>query len=149
MAAVMQDGYALTTTSHVQFGNEMECEHGEVKGPRFCALCRRFNTTAKIDAMDQVATNANGLWWAAACRAVKEIASKQPTLTADDVLILVESWGYVTTDNRALGPVMNDAKAKGLIKATGQFEPSINKRKHQSPTRIWQSLILPNQMELI
>lgn len=79
----------------------------------------------------------------------KRLPAKKPTLTADDVLILVESWGYVTNDNRALGPVMNDAKAKGLIKATGQFEPSINKRKHQSPTRIWQSLILPNQMELI
>lgn len=126
-----------------------ECEHGEVRGPRFCAMCRKENYTAKVEAVQAVREHANGLWWAAACRAVREVASKQATFTADEVLRLVESWGYATTDNRSMGPVMNDAKAKGLIKATGEFEPSINKRKHQSPTRVWQSLIVPNQMDLM
>lgn len=123
-----------------------ECEHGEVRGIRFCAICRRDQKTAKVEAMETVATHANGFWWAAACRAVKEIAQGKPTLTADDVLALVESWGYVTSDNRALGPVMNDAKFKGLIKATDRFEPSINKRKHQSPTRIWESQVFDGRL---
>lgn len=127
----------------------MECEHGEVRGPRFCAMCRKANFIVKSEAVQAVGEHANGMWWAAACRAVREIATNQSKLTADDVLRLVESWGYTTTDNRAMGPVMNDAKAKGLIRATGTFEPSINKRKHQSPTRVWESLIVPSQIELI
>lgn len=123
-----------------------ECEHGEIRGVRFCAICRKANQSAKLEAMDAVATHANGIWWAAAQRAVKQIAIGQPTLTADDVLALIESWGYTTSDNRALGPVMNDAKVKGLIRASDRFEPSINKRKHQSPTRIWESLMFDGRL---
>lgn len=124
------------------------CEHGEVRGARFCAICRKSGNTLKMEAMETVQEHANGLWWAAAHRAIKDIATRQMTITADEVLALIESWGYKTNDNRALGPVMNSAKAKGWIKATSTFEPSSNKRKHQSPTRVWESCIMPSEMQL-
>lgn len=124
----------------------VECDHGEIRGPRFCAMCRKVNQAIKVEAIEAVANHVNGMWWAAAQRAVKQIAMGNPTLTADDVLRLIESWGHRTTDNRALGPIMNDARAKGLIRASDRFKPSINKRKHQSPTRIWESLIYDGRL---
>jgi hypothetical protein len=104
--------------------------------------------SAKIDAITQVSEHADGTWWAASMRAINHLAKTRATLTADDVLQLVEAQGYVTKDNRAMGGVMRHAQVRGLIQITDVFEPSHNKRKHQSPTRVWQSLIVPAQMEL-
>jgi hypothetical protein len=47
-----------------------------------------------------------------------------------------------------MGGVMRHAQTKGIIEITDVFEPSHNKRKHASPTRVWRSLIVPAQMEL-
>jgi hypothetical protein len=104
--------------------------------------------SAKIDAITQVSEHADGTWWAASMRAITHLAKTRATFTADDVLQLVEDQGYVTKDNRAMGGVMRHAQVRGLIQITDVFEPSHNKRKHQSPTRVWQSKIVPAQMEL-
>ena len=124
------------------------CEHGEPKGSRYCALCKRDGMSAKIDAITQVSEHADGTWWAASMRAITHLARTRATFTADDVLQLVQAQGYVTKYNRAMGGVMRHAQVRGLIQITDVFEPSHNKRKHQSPTRVWQSMIVPAQMEL-
>jgi len=133
------------------------CDHGEPRGARYCALCKRDGMSAKIDAITQVSEHADGTWWAASMRAISHLAKTRDTFTADDVLELVEAQGYRTKveaqgyrtkENRAMGGVMRHAQTKGLIEITDVFEPSHNKRKHASPTRVWRSLIVPAQMEL-
>ena len=123
------------------------CNHGEPRGARYCALCKRDGMSAKIDAITQVSEHADGTWWAASMRAINHLAKTRDTFTADDVLELVEAQGYRTKENRAMGGVMRHAQTKGLIEITDVFEPSHNKRKHASPTRVWRSLIVPAQME--
>ena len=124
------------------------CDHGEPRGARYCALCKRDGMSAKIDAITQVSEHADGTWWAASMRAINHLAKTRDTFTADDVLELVDSQGYKTKENRAMGGVMRHAQNKGIIEITDVFEPSHNKRKHASPTRVWRSLIVPAQMEL-
>ena len=124
------------------------CDHGEVRGARFCALCRRDGISLKLDSIKQASDHADGTWWAASMRAIMHLAKTRDTFTADDVLELVEAQGYRTKENRAMGGVMRHAQTKGLIEITDVFEPSHNKRKHASPTRVWRSLIVPAQMEL-
>jgi hypothetical protein len=126
----------------------MMCDHGEPRGARYCALCKRDGMSAKIDAITQVTEHADGTWWAASMRAINHLAKTRDTFTADDVLELVEAQGYRTKENRAMGGVMRHAQTKGIIEITDVFEPSHNKRKHASPTRVWRSLIVPAQMEL-
>jgi len=125
------------------------CEHGETRGARFCALCRRDGISMKLDGIAQSADHADGTWWAASMRAVRHLARTQELLTADDVLQLVEAQGYKTKDNRAMGGIMRHAMNLGLIEITETFEASHNKRKHASPTRVWKSLIVPAQMVLV
>jgi hypothetical protein len=125
------------------------CEHGETRGAKFCALCRVEGITLKFDGITQSADFADGTWWAACQRALLHLAQTQDTFTADDVLALVDAQGYTTKDNRALGGVMRNAAIKGIIRETDRFIPSSNKRKHGSPTRVWESCKRPAQIELL
>lgn len=127
---------------------ELACEHGEPRGPRACAICRHTGKVERDKAVKQVAEHADGRWFAAAVRVVNELAMHQDTLTADEVLMIVERDGWTTPENRAMGAVMKYCQSKGIIEITDRFEPSSNKRKHASPTRVWRSLIALPQREL-
>ncbi len=61
------------------------CNHGEPRGSRYCALCKRDGMSAKIDAITQVSEHADGTWWAASMRAINHLAKTRDTFTADDV----------------------------------------------------------------
>lgn len=126
----------------------MTCEHGEPRGQKYCPLCRRAGFVARDEAVTAVSVNSDGTWWAACVRAIKHLAKTNDTFTADDVLEIVDKAGYTTNDNRAMGGVMRECQAKGLIKPTDNFVPSTNKRKHASPTRVWASCIATPQREL-
>jgi hypothetical protein len=127
---------------------ELTCTHGEPRGPRACALCRHAGRVARDEAVRAVKDHADGRWFAASVRVVRELAGRQATITADEVLAVVEADGWSTNDNRAMGGVMKHCQSLGLIAITDQFEPSANKRKHASPTRVWRSLVVAPQIGL-
>ncbi len=102
------------------------CDHGEPKGARYCALCKRDGMSAKIDAITQVSEHADGTWWAASMRAINHLAKTRDTFTADDVLELVEAQGYRTKENRAMGGVMRHAQTKEIIEIIWPFNTHKN-----------------------
>jgi hypothetical protein len=118
---------------------EITCGHGEPRGPRFCALCRRAGTTERNEAMERVELAADPDWFDKALTALRQIAQTNPTLTSAEVLIAVGRTGAITRDNRALGPVMKRAQTIGLIEPTGTFVP--HPGRHQTPIRVWKSNI--------
>ena len=78
--------------------------------------------------------------------AVKQIAIGSASLTTDDVMAALEGGAHHTRVNRAMGLVMRTAHEKGYIRPTDRFVPSTNKRKHQSPTRVWESMIYDGRL---
>lgn len=56
------------------------------------------------------------------------------TLTADDVMEVVEALGLNEGDTRWTGNIL---KGWGLVKPTDQFVPSRRKSRHAAPVRCW------------
>lgn len=121
------------------------CEHGYAT-PKGCPFCRRAGIAAREDAERQVREHADGVWYHMAEITVKRLATERTCLTADDVLHELNKTAFKTGDNRALGPIMKLAALNGWIKKSDQFTESTNKNKHQSPTRIWESLIFDGRL---
>lgn len=58
-------------------------------------------------------------WRKAALKAVKKVAKKQATFTTDDVWAVLNKKNIYTPENRAMGPVMLEAKREGWAKIKG------------------------------
>lgn len=121
------------------------CDHG-YDTPAGCPMCRRASIVEREQGELNARIHANGLWFHMAELTVKRLAVERSVLTADDVLHELNKTAFRTGDNRALGPVMKLAAANGWIRSTNQFQESTNKKKHQSPTRIWESLIFDGRL---
>lgn len=80
-------------------------------------------------------------WKQIASKALMQCAQTKPEFTTDDMWAIINETGVVTSENRAMGAIMQSASRAGMIKATGYFLPSKRVSKHKSPTRVWQSLI--------
>lgn len=84
-------------------------------------------------------------WKKIASDALRKCAETKPEFTTDDMWEIINQTGIVTSENRAMGAIMQSASRGGMIKATGYFLPSKRVSKHKSPTRVWQSLIYKPQ----
>lgn len=80
-------------------------------------------------------------WKKIASDALRKCAETKPEFTTDDMWEIINQTGVVTSENRAMGAIMQSASRAGIIKSTGYFLPSKRVSKHKSPTRVWQSLI--------
>lgn len=80
-------------------------------------------------------------WKQIASKALRQCAETKAEFTTDDMWAIINETGIVTSENRAMGAIMQSASRSGMIKATGYFLPSKRVSKHKSPTRVWQSLI--------
>lgn len=120
------------------------CEHG-YDTPKGCPMCRR-EVAAETQAAIDGGYAASPMWGYMAIKALERIATANQTLTADDVMHELESGVFHTRDNRAMGAIMKEAQHKGWIRPLDQFVPSTNKRKHQSPTRVWESIIYDGRL---
>jgi hypothetical protein len=100
----------------------------------------------------QVHLNANAEWerYALACIAV--VASTHSDFTADEVAeqMARKTDAPKTHEPRAMGAVMLKAAAEGLIDSTEEFKASTRSSTHNSPRRVWRSLIFkPSQVNLL
>lgn len=80
-------------------------------------------------------------WKKIASDALRKCAETKPEFTTDDMWEIINQTGIVTSENRAMGAIMQSAARAGIITSTGYFLPSKRVSKHKSPTRVWQSLI--------
>jgi hypothetical protein len=105
-----------------------------------------------IAALIKVDKNANPEFKQFAFECVRALAQCRSQLTADDLAELMAQYpdAPTTHDNRALGAVMQKAAKAGLIVATSELAPGRRANRHNSPCRVWKSLIFapPNARTL-
>jgi hypothetical protein len=96
-------------------------------------------TAARDAGLARVEAGAAGEFSDTALLVVERLAREQPQVTSEEVWPRLE--GVLTTDNRALGPVMRRAQRLGYIAPTDRVTLTTMPRSHRSPMRIWKSLI--------
>jgi hypothetical protein len=88
-------------------------------------------------AIDQVEQNANPDWMQVARLAVVSLAKSGQPFTADDVWDRLATESAVTHEPRALGAVMRNVAAAGLIRTTGAYVKSRRRETHYRPVAVW------------
>lgn len=82
-------------------------------------------------------------WLDEAYGAVRWLAVHRSQFTVNDVWQRLDAMGCDQPNRRKLGPVMQRAERRGLIKRTNQYRNSRIKRQHGRPIPVWRSLIDP------
>jgi len=93
---------------------------------------------ARDEALTVVDAGAPADWKAAALDAVRHLARMLPEFTTDDVWVRLR--GNAPAEPRALGAVMQHARALGLIEPTDRIRTSARPECHARPVRVWRSL---------
>lgn len=102
----------------------------------------RAADAAKRHGMAAAAHSANPEWWAFMLDCVVEVARRKPFLFTDDLERLRQArGGPSTSEHRALGPLMMEAKRAGICIPTDHWVPSAQKVNHRRYMRVWYSLI--------
>jgi hypothetical protein len=96
----------------------------------------------KREGMERVRRHCDPVWRRHADAAVIEAARLYPKLTTDDIVVMIPDH-VRTHENRALGPVMQEAAKNGVI--AKDMMPNVNcatrKNNHSRPLQVWRSLI--------
>jgi hypothetical protein len=96
----------------------------------------------KAEGMGRAERCANPAWKVEATRAVVQAAQLYPTLTTDDVVLLIPP-NIRTHENRALGPIMKNCAREGWIEK--DTAPNVNcatrPNNHSRPLQVWRSLL--------
>lgn len=95
------------------------------------------------EAIERVDDNADKEFKESADSCLRIWALMNPYLTANDVRDEMRKLypEACTHDDRAMGPVMKRARARGLIEPTDRVENSGRRRNHHRPLRVWRSLV--------
>lgn len=89
---------------------------------------------------------ANPKWIADCDLAIYALAVRQPDMTADDVWIRLGNVSSNTTkEGRAMGARMKEAAKRGWINITPNYRPSVRKKRHCAPMRVWRSQVYQQQ----
>ena len=98
----------------------MTCAHGEPRGERYCAFCRRETTIETERLMDR-ALDAKLEWTVRATQELKGLARTGRPFTADDLVRLVGlPLGYSETNgNNAVGALFRKWSKHGFIIKVG------------------------------
>ena len=116
-----------------------DCQPSERSADR--ALSGDDATQSAIERADR---NADAAWKRMAWECLCLVARRQPELTADDVLELLEHQSVRTHNLAALGPVFQRAARAGLILNTDRMVQSRIPRRHRKIT-VWKSLTVESQ----
>jgi hypothetical protein len=96
-------------------------------------------TEAKNQAIATVATNADQTWLTACYNVIVQIATTTDTFTTDTIWQALENAALPTPhEPRAIGAVLRQAAANGLIRATDTYRPSARVACHARPIRVWE-----------
>lgn len=97
----------------------------------------------KKKGMGRAERHANPAWWLAAEQAVVKVAKLKPKLTTDDIITEMTGSGTSTHEMRALGPLMRNAAADGVIEKALELPVKCATRpnNHRRPLTVWKSRI--------
>lgn len=87
------------------------------------------------EAMKRVEKNANQRWSDECAHVIWRLAKSKEPFTTDEVMTIMAESPYKTHEPRALGPVINRALRKKVIKPTGDYVKST--RRHSSPIPVY------------
>ncbi len=91
------------------------------------------------EAMERAEKHANQEWMDHAARVIWDYAVTGEPFTTDEVMTKMEKSPYTTHEPRALGPVINRALRKKVIKHTGDYAKST--RRHSSPIPVYVGVV--------
>lgn len=92
------------------------------------------------EAVARVEAHAAPAFMPQALAAIERVARMYPIFIVDAVWLELGS-SAPTHEKRAMGAAMTEARRRGLIAPTDQFEPSGQPQCHANPRRVWQSRI--------
>lgn len=93
-------------------------------------------------ALAQVDGAADDKWKVDADYAISRLATRQETITADDVWDVLDDLGSGDPpEKRAIGPRFNAAARDGIIERTERTRKSRHPSRHKGDVRVWRSLI--------
>lgn len=92
-------------------------------------------------ALGRVEANADSVWMAAALRAGRSIASRQVTLTTDDIWADLGFRGLDTREHRAMGAVVRMLVKAGVLAHSGRYTKSVRQECHARPIPVWRSSV--------
>ncbi len=98
-------------------------------------------TTARDSALARVERHASPEWIAAANKAVRSCARILHEITTDDVWGALDWMNAYTHEPRAMGAVMKQAVADGIIEPTGTYRKSVRVACHARPVLVYRSLV--------
>lgn len=99
------------------------------------------NERAKQEGIEAAYQYADLDWKQVASKALRQCAETFSEFTTDDLWEIIKKTGVTTSENRAMGAVMQAAARSGMIKATPTFVASKRPEAHKKPNRVWESLI--------
>ncbi len=95
-------------------------------------------TEAKNQAIATVTNNADQTWLTSCYSVIVQIATTTDTFTTDDIWQALENAALPTPhEPRAIGAVLRQAAADGLICPTDTYQPSARVACHARPIRVW------------
>lgn len=121
-----------------------DCDHGEPRGPNYCALCRRAGltgTTVTVDARalgeQRALANAPTEWRTKAESALRYLAHTGETFTVDDLVARIGLPRYSRPDaNNAIGALISAWARAGKIERVG-YETATRDLSHGRTITRW------------
>lgn len=93
----------------------------------------------KNEGIEAAYRGADTEWKRAAIECLQRMIKTQKYVTSEDVVLELNKRGITTSENRAMGAIMQSFSRAGLIESTGQFTTSRRPECHKSPVRVWRS----------
>lgn len=115
-----------------------ECDHGEPRGPRYCALCR--TTSAQNRAVGETkALNAADQEWKTRARNAINYLAHLGTFTSEDVIARagLPRGETATNANNAVGALISAEARAGRIRKVG-YTQSARPTSHGATITIWE-----------
>lgn len=116
----------------------IDCAHGEIRGARYCALCRRAGVAARDEGTTRAAAN-NAEWVDQAVAAIRTLARSGAPFTAEDVVQVV---GHPDGTPNAIGAVILKVARTGLIYRYGD-RPADRASSHRRRLQVWRGSTVP------
>jgi len=117
----------------------MECEHGEPRGPKYCALCRagHVETPTTYEVMEW-ALEAKKEWTQRATGALLALAESKRQFTSDDLVDIVglPAGSTRTAANNAVGALFARYSRNHVIRTCG-VKATDRASSHGRAIRIW------------
>lgn len=85
--------------------------------------------------------NTTTIWKEAAGEALIAVAKAHYEFTTDEIWMHLARLGIHTSENRAIGAVIQGAIRSGVIEHTGTYRPTGRPVSHKRPQAVWRSKI--------